>query len=302
MRIQTLSIVIGSRACNARCPFCVSRMTGFGELSPKAQAINWLNFHKACGLAKGGGTNTVLLTGKGEPTLFPNEIGAYLNPLGAFDFPLVELQTNGLEIGRLARDGASKVPGLDREVLVRWHDAGLNTIAISAVGTSSKANAKIYDRDYPELEDTVRFLHGIGYTVRLCVMMLKGFVDTPARAAEMIAECRALGIDQLTMRPIRKPELARDLVAGTFVKDYCLTDEQEKAIAEFVEKHGTRLMSLMHGAMVYDVEGQNVCLSDCLTVSGVNDDIRTLIFYSDGRLAYDWQYGGAVILAGRPGR
>ena len=27
MRIQTFSILAGSEACNARCPFCISKMT-----------------------------------------------------------------------------------------------------------------------------------------------------------------------------------------------------------------------------------------------------------------------------------
>ncbi len=57
-------------------------------------------------------------------------------------------------------------------------------------------------------------------------------------------------------------------------------------------------MSLMHGAKVYDVDGQNVCISDCLTVEPDSDSIRTLIFYSDGRVTYDWQHDGAVLLGG----
>ena len=39
MRIQTISVVVGTRAGNARCPFCVSRMTGFSEL-PATRGIN----------------------------------------------------------------------------------------------------------------------------------------------------------------------------------------------------------------------------------------------------------------------
>jgi hypothetical protein len=56
----------------------------------------------------------------------------------------------------------------------------------------------------------------------------------------------------------------------------------------------------MHGAEVFDVDGQNVCMSDCLTNDASNGDIRTLIFYSNGRITYDWQYEGAVLLGGNP--
>ena len=53
-----------------------------------------------------------------------------------------------------------------------------------------------------------------------------------------------------------------------------------------------------NGAKIYDVAGQNVCLADCLTIKPTTDDIRTLIFYGDGRLTYDWQYEGALLLGG----
>ncbi|MDO8598925.1 MAG: hypothetical protein Q7S02_02355, partial [bacterium] len=55
MKIQTFSIVVGTRACNARCPFCVSRMTGFDEL-PKRGAISAKNFSVAARLAQIAGT------------------------------------------------------------------------------------------------------------------------------------------------------------------------------------------------------------------------------------------------------
>lgn len=53
MKIQTFSIVVGNRACDARCPFCVSRLTGFATL-PKTRKINRINFDKACRLAQFG--------------------------------------------------------------------------------------------------------------------------------------------------------------------------------------------------------------------------------------------------------
>ena len=54
-----------------------------------------------------------------------------------------------------------------------------------------------------------------------------------------------------------------------------------------------KLLPLVHGAQVYDIEGQNFCLSDCLTINPESKEIRTLIFYADGSIFYDWQYQGA---------
>ncbi|MFH1098840.1 MAG: radical SAM protein [Candidatus Uhrbacteria bacterium] len=303
MRIQTFSIVVGTSACDGRCPFCVARMTGLGKL-PKRGVIHRPNFEKACELARLAGTTTVLMTGKGEPDLYPDEITEYLEFLRPYRFPFIELQTNALEIGRLARDGVSRIHGLTRETLVEWRANGLNTIAISVVSHHAEHNRDVYAEDYPQLETTIRFLHGFGFTVRLCVMMQRGMMDTLEHVLNLIGFCKYYGVDQLTIRPIRKPVgSTHDDEAAAYVVAHELTQPQIEAIRDWVEANGTRLLSLMHGATVYDVGGQNVCLSDCLTVNAPKDgdDIRTLIFYSDGRLTYDWQHPGAVLLGpGRP--
>lgn len=304
MKIQTFSIVIGTKACNAKCPFCVSRMTGFEPVIGKSRQINNANFDKACRLAQIGGTTTVLLTGKGEPTLYPKEITSYLGYLKQWNFPLIELQTNAIEIGNIMKDGvagASGIPGLDVNTLHEWRALGLNTIAISAVDYRRKQNQRIYGDAYGDLATTIALLHRVGYTVRLCIMMQQGCIDGPARLDDLVDYCKDHDIEQLTVRPIRKPGATRDEGATSFVESNGLAEDQEIEIARHIEERGTRLLSLMHGAQVFDIDGQNICLSDCLTNEPANGDIRTLIFYSDGRICYDWQYDGAIILGGNSG-
>ncbi|MDO8425818.1 MAG: radical SAM protein [bacterium] len=307
MKIQTFSIVVGTRACNARCPFCVSHMTGFAEL-PKRGDVHAGNFMKACRLGQLAGTTTVLMTSKGEPTLYPTEIGEYLQLLGEWQFPFIELQTNALDIGRLAAgdNAAVQARGLTRTTLQAWRGAGLNTIAISVVDVEPGPNRRVYldgEGEYPDLARTVGYLHETGFTVRLCVMMQQGAVCTSTDVERVIAFCKAHQVEQLTIRPIRKPERTSGLLLTTarYVETHGLDKEQITDVRDHVKKCGTRLLSLMHGAEVYDVDGQNVCLSDCLTVNQAEDgdNIRTLIFYSDGRLTYDWQHPGAVLLGGR---
>ena len=93
MHFQTFSIVVGTRACNAHCPFCISKQTGLFGTPP---TVNWRNFHIDCNLAQKANTTTVLLTGKGEPTLYPDHITDTLNGLRDYKFPLIEMQTNGI--------------------------------------------------------------------------------------------------------------------------------------------------------------------------------------------------------------
>jgi len=298
MKIQTFSIVAGTRACNAHCRFCVSKMTGFQEIEGGGRRINERNFYKAVALAERAGTTTVLMTGKGEPTLYPEEITRYLELLGHRPFPLVELQTNALTMGWLARDGHSHA-ALTAEHLRAWYDLGLDTIAISVVDVERSANGKVYHDDYPDLVQTIAFLKTFGFSIRVCVMMQRGMVDSAKRLGEVVHFCQTHRVEQLTVRPIRRPEESFSAEASAYVEQHGLSDAEVDRLHRWVQERGTQLLTLMHGARVYDVVGQNVCISDCLTVEPDSDAIRTLIFYSDGRIAYDWQYDGAVLLGGR---
>jgi len=297
MKVQTFSIVIGDRKCDAHCPFCVSKMTGFCEL-PGNDLINEANFQKAARLAQIGGTTTVLMTGKGEPTFYMDQITRFLKLLQPFNFPFIELQTNGLKLGRLATQGTEGTHEL--ATIMQWRKLGLNTIALSVVDVDHDHNAAIYNKDYPDLANTIRFLHKLGFSVRLCVMMLTGMVDSPESVARVVDFCRTNEVEQLTIRPIRRTaKRTSNEKVSDFVADNGLEEKSINEIREWVRQRGTLLFSLMHGAEVFDIDGQNLCVSDCLTVEKTGDDIRTLIFYVDGRLTYDWQYPGAILLGGR---
>ncbi len=300
MPIQTFSIVVGTKACNAKCPFCVSAMTGFGVL-PAAGPINERRFAKAARLAQLGGTTTVLMTGKGEPVLYPDEVTEYLRLLERWDFPLIEIQTNAIQIGHLAAGRDEKAGKLTRDILELWLSYGLNTIAISTVGVNEEHNRSVYTDDYPDLEKTVAYLHHLGFSVRLCVMMQRGCVDGPDSLREVVEWSKDHGVEQLTARPIRKPtEASSDGTAQfEYIQVNGLRDDEIAPIHGWVEDEGTQLLTLMHGAheaRIFDVNGQNLCISDCLTVEASSDGIRTLIFYSDGRVCYDWQYEGARLI------
>lgn len=305
MKIQTFSIVVGTKACDAHCNFCVSHTTGFSEL-PKNRSINTPRFLKAVQLAKMSGCTTVLFTGKGEPTLYPEEITDYLERLVEYrnyayninisSFPLIELQTNGIRIGN---------GEIGSDTLRAWKLLNLNTIGLSVVGVTNEQNKKIYlhhrDIEYPDLAQTVDIINNAGFSTRLCLMMHKGIVDSPEKLLNAIQWAKSHGVTQMTVRPIRRPSVVDPNGTGTvkYINDNGLSDEEVDTIRNFVASKGTHIMTLMNGAheaRVYDVDGQNVCMSDCLTVEPSGDDIRTLIYYSDGKLCYDWAYKGARIL------
>lgn len=307
MKINTFSIVIGTKACNAKCPFCISRMTGFDEvkhLPVVSESDELPNFESAVLFAKQANVSTVLLTGKGEPTLYPAEITSILQALKPHGFPFTELQTNALSIGRAIckRNSGELNTFSDRQLLYYfedWHKLRLNTIAISVCSIHDKHNKEIYSQDYPDLRQTIKGLHDFGFTVRLGLMLIDGMVDRPEKLEEVLVWCKENKVEQLTIRPIRKSESTSDEMVSDFVATRGLSPEKEEAIKNWVMKNGTPILSLSHGAVIYDLFGQNICLTDCLTVPVDHDHIRTLIYYRSGLLTYDWQFKGAILLGGR---
>ncbi len=287
MKFQTFSIVVGTRACNAHCPFCISKQTGLFGTPPE---VNWRNFHIACRLAQKAETTTVLLTGKGEPTLYPKHVTDTLVNLKSYDFPLIEMQTNGLAIA----EGK-----INDYTLRAWYDLGLTTIAISVVHWLPQYNSTIYtpNGSHYDLSRLIEKLHGIGFSIRLCVMMLKGYVDSPSMVEGLINFAKQNKVEQLTIRNIKPSEVTDDPAVTQWTREHALSEDEFLKSVWAIRFQGTLLQHLMHGMDVYDFNGQNVCLGNCLTRdANGKDEFRQLIFFPDGSLYYDWTYRGARIL------
>lgn len=297
-RVFTFSIVVGTRACNANCPFCISKTTGFSQLPP-CKNFNVQRLKKAARLAQMRNATTVLFTGKGEPFLYPKEIISYLQELRQYDFPIIEIQTNGLNIADINNEEIQKSDLYNDLILMR--DYGLNTIAISVVDVDQKNNAKIYRDPYPDLASTISCIHNLGFSVRICVMMQKGMVDSPKDIDRVIEFCQDNSVEQCTVRPIKKPENIdenKDEYTKYITKNG-LNFQQINLIKSHIKHRGKQILTIAHGshsAQVFDVDGQNIAISDCLTVDANTDDIRTLIYYPSGEISYDWGYKGARIM------
>ncbi len=291
MRIQTLSIVTGTAACNAKCPFCVSKMTPDAKL---LTSVNWDNFRVACNLAEKCGVTTAMFTGKGEPTLHPDQITEYLRVMDR-KFPIVELQTNGLKFMPEENEDAERRM---EHYLDDWHRMGLTTVAISIAHYERQHNAEIYTpgRGYMDLPRLIKKLHGLGLSVRLACTMLQGHIDSVTQLKFLLDFARENLVEQLTVRPVAAPEATANDDMKRWVKAHMVPEERIFSIRDMAGKEGTLLMTLPHGARVYDMDGQNLCLTDCLTIDSHSDDLRQIIFFPDGHIRYDWRYKGATIL------
>lgn len=289
IRPFTLSVVVGSAACNARCPFCVSRMTIPNGVELRPTPIDWRNWEQTIALCERAGVSTVLITSKGEPTLFPEQIMDTLLKLRG-RIPIVELQTNALRIA----DGT-----INDVMLKTWFREGLRVILISNVGPDMELNRRIYTPhgEYMDMAAVVGRCKALGFTVRLTTVMIKGGVENITGVKNCIEWARTLGADQLTVRSVETPTVIQPSKEAARVAAWAEVQKVwVKPIYEWLEKEAVRLLELPHGAVIYDYKGQNVSLANCLTESTKDGSIRQLIYFPDGHLRYSWQHEGAILL------
>jgi len=297
MKIQTFSIVVGGPACNAKCPYCVSKLTGCTngiKIGQKAIDINKRNFDIACNFAKQSGVSTVLMTGKGEPLLYKEHINRYFKMLQKWQFPFIELQTNGVELKNIE----------DTE-LIDWYNMGLTTISLSVAHWLLEANKYIFGTDI-HLAENINRLHRLGFSIRISCVGVKNMIDDLAILLAFVKWCKGQEVEQFTWRPvtnISEDEIGDDTVKRSvyeWIKSNKVDERNIEAIADWFDLvpnlNATTLLTLAHGAKVYDVWGQNISLNSCLTRSDNPDDIRQLIFSSDGHLRFDWVKEGAIII------
>jgi len=299
MQIQTFSVLAGTAVCEAKCPFCVSKMTPECGVTTQKTGINWDNFDDACRFAANGGVSTMLITGKGEPTLSPEHISEYIER-GKKYFPFIELQTHGMNIEELASNCT----------LQKWRELGLNTICVSCVHWLQERNKAIYSSNYRDLEGVIFLIHHNKMSARLGCVGISGYVDNIKDLLDFVIFCKKNKVEQFTWRPVsndinvaelgewkddtKEERRKRNVYENT--NALLVPDENKKKIEDYFTVNATLVLELMHGAKVYSYKGQNVSISTCLTHKPDPTQIRQLIYFPDGHIRYSWTESGAIIL------
>lgn len=290
MRIQAFTILVGSAACNGHCPYCVSKMTPPQGVGLELSEVNSRNLRIGCKFAENSGVSTIILSGKGETTLFPKQITEVLRDIYFYRFPFREIQTNGMKLFQEKKKYEKH--------LKDWYDLGLTTVAISIVHYEDGRNKENFQPNgpYMNLVVLISYLHSLGLSVRLSCVMFRGAIDSVNEVKNLVSFAKTNKVEQLTITPVRAPKTSENPKIARWVAEHGLPEATQRKIKEFLEDKSKRLLPLMHGAVVYDLDGQNICLSDCLTENTDTEEVRQLIFFPDGHLRYDWQYPGAILL------
>lgn len=142
----------------------------------------------------------------------------------------------------------------------------------------------------------IKQLHDVGFSVRLTCILADGFIDTTEKLQTLINFAKQNNTEHLTIRPVNKPNKSRNNPVEQWVAQNYLKEENFTAIKEFLETRGVRILNRAHDVTIYDVDGQNVCLTNCLINDPTQEELRQFIFFPDGHLRYDWQYTGAILL------
>lgn len=285
MKTHTFSVVVGDQRCNANCPFCIAQMTA-SDFSEDVR-FDDRKFDIACRIVEQmrEGLLTVMLTGQGEPLLFPKQIDRYMNTL-MDRFPRIELQTNGTLVQK------------NLENLCRWRDKGLTLVCLSIAANGAEASNGIMgikDNNY-NFWHTAGMLQNIGLSVRLnCTMTLAG-THEPEDCENIILRANNAGILQTTFREVEMPQPVSCSKTAAWVAANKPMGAARRLHHYLALNGAVRLLELPHGGVVYDYKDQNTAIGNCLTGTTNPDDIRQIIFFPDGRVAYDWRYKGARLM------
>lgn len=274
MKSNNLTITIPTPPCRKNCPFCISKMT---EHRIYNKSLYWRNIKKLKYVAVASQVSNILLTGKGEPT---DNMRDTLKILKMFDnsgIPL-EIQTNGINLNK------------NFNLLKKLYKAGLNVLAISISHPSElKTN-----------ESMIIAATKIGLTVRLTLVLSYFWQDyTP----DIILEyCEKNEVSQLTFRLPTVPINYVETKESVRIKRWIEEQSKLKYNEEFLEKlyrlcnNKNLVRSLSFGSNIYDIKGVGVTTIDyCIQENSKNDDIRSLIYQTDGHLYTTWDKKGSIL-------
>ena len=286
--VPTLSFMVGGEECQASCPCCIAKLTRGGCGNWNRCPTWYRNLSLVFKTADRFNVHTVMITGKGEPTLHMDDVRDVVSRSRGLGF-ITELQTNGF----IFSEDKDSVDGLSAD--------GLNTVAISRMSIDDARNRSLMGEGSPNLKDIVKSFMDKGINVRLTYVGFQGENDTTQKIIETCKKAADFGVSQVTIRKMgkidlknsRKTNRARDVIKFTD-KNFIQDNEWMSVVNELRSSYKIG-RTLDWGSVSWMIEGVECMVTDCLSLPGTSGAIRYLIYRPDGHLSYSWEYENSLI-------
>lgn len=307
MNIQTISIVVPTKGCVNKCPFCVSRMhdSSYEDNWNEPQMIKRIRY------AIMNNVNTCIITGTGEPLQnkpFINKLTMLFRRMDN-PFPNVEFQTTGIFLSDTEKifdnfSHSEADPPIHMN-LVLLHSLGVNTISLSVAnifddGLNNKTIC-VLEKEKFYLHNLISLLKSNGFNVRLSLNMLKEYDGYSAE--HIILRCKDLGADQITFRKMYCPK-TNFTPQSDWVKQHSSSEETIKRIKEYIQGtsnnghqdgKGKLLYQLPFGPFVYSIMGMSVVIDDNCMGQESALSLKYIILRENGKLYSQWDDEGSLI-------
>lgn len=290
MNAQTLSVVIGTK-CNANCKFCISKGT-YNPREDNSGVPEYYTLKNALRYAHSHGVDTLILTSKGEPMLYPDSLRNCAYTAERKGIPLIEIQTNGKVLSDMASSERE-------EALREFRHLGVTGISVSVAGETPLLSSDVMQTSLIDFWKVGDSIMQAGLMFRLSAVINNEGFPNAGSIMRFMGNARKHGVHQVTLRQMGVPHVDNEGPQVAAVREWVLahrnfTDYQN--IQHEIEESGIFLRELPWGAKIYDYQGMSVCFSDCLPQAGIEKDSwRSVILQPDGHVYHSWEYRGSIL-------
>ena len=291
MNAQTLSIVVGT-GCNAACKFCISKCTYNPENERGSLLKIYGALERTLKYAVLHGVDTLILTSKGEPLLYMDDIKSFATRARDAGIPLIEIQTNGKVLSDMS-------VGERNRCLMDLRDSGVTGISISVAGETLAKNSDVQQTTCTDFWEVGKAIMDHGLLFRLsAVVNSEGFPDEGS-IMRFLDKAVDAGVHQVTLRKMGFPHIDNGGSQVKTISEWIAAHSGLKDLAAVTDRivdSEVLLRKLPWGASVYDYRGMSLCFNDCLPQSGCEDDTwRSIILQTDGHVYHSWEYRGSIL-------
>jgi MoaA/NifB/PqqE/SkfB family radical SAM enzyme len=225
--ITSLSLLIGTGQCNARCSHCAGM--ALRKYAPKIDGI--IDEDLICKTIKTcyrKRARYLSISSSGEPTLSPLSVTKTLELLYGYEkeglkFSPINLYSNGIIIGN-NKNFCDKY-------LSYWKSLGLTTIYVTVHDIDEKENARIYGiKKYPPFNLVLSRIHNAGLLMRANLVLGRKTINSFDKFVSTVEHLKKMGVDYISAWPIRNMKDKVD-------KKLSLPEEELDNIENWVEEN-----------------------------------------------------------------